>query len=95
MLPAVVFALTAAALTTVCSVPQFHRALRQTAGLSLSAWLQSFALGLIWAGYGLATQQWVLLISEGAFACGSLAIVSRLLGLRRTESPGKSGDFLV
>ncbi|TLH67495.1 hypothetical protein C1S82_28390 [Mycolicibacterium cosmeticum] len=84
MSTAVMFSLIAAALTAVCSVPQFHRALRQTAGLSLSAWLQSFALGLIWAGYGLATQQWVLLISEGAFACGSLAVVSRLLAWRRT-----------
>lgn len=80
----VMFSLTAAALAAVCSIPQCHRALRQTAGLSVSAWLQSFALGLIWATYGLATQQWVLLVSEGAFACGSLAIVSRLLPGRRT-----------
>lgn len=75
MSAAVLFSLTAAALTAVCSVPQCHWALRQTAGLSVAAWLQGFALGLIWATYGLATQQWVLLVSEGAFACGSLAIV--------------------
>jgi hypothetical protein len=34
--------------------------------------------------YGLATGEWVLVASEGAFALGSLTIVSRLLSGRRT-----------
>ncbi|WP_139142724.1 hypothetical protein [Humibacillus sp. DSM 29435] len=45
----------------------------------MSAWLQGLFLGAIWAGYGVATGQWVLLLSEGAFALGSAAIVWRLL----------------
>lgn len=84
MSAAVLFSLLAAALTAACSGPQFYRALRSTRGLSVSAWVQSFALGLTWATYGLVTRQWVLLASEGAFALGSLAITSRLLRTRQT-----------
>ncbi|MBO1756904.1 hypothetical protein [Allobranchiibius sp. CTAmp26] len=84
MSTAVLFSLVASALTAACSVPQLYLALRSTLGVSVSAWAQSFALGFTWASYGLATRQWVLLASEGAFALGSLAIASRLLSLRRT-----------
>ena len=83
MSAAVMFSLTAAALTAVCSVPQCHRALRQTAGLSVAAWLQGFALGLIWATYGLATQQWVLLgcVHQGVYSPSRGTWGSRLITL--------------
>lgn len=76
---AVLTSLLAAALTALCTVPQVNRALRTTRGLSSAAWLQAFVLGSIWAAYGLATGSWVLLVSEGLFALGSLAIVLRIL----------------
>ncbi|OFE15552.1 hypothetical protein BA895_22570 [Humibacillus sp. DSM 29435] len=79
MSAATAFALVAAALTTAGTLPQLHRAFRVVEGVSVSAWLQGLFLGAIWAGYGVATGQWVLLLSEGAFALGSAAIVWRLL----------------
>lgn len=76
---ATTLALLAAALTAACTLPQLHWAFRATKGVSLSAWLQGLFLGTIWATYGAATGQRVLLLSEGAFALGSAAIAWRLL----------------
>jgi uncharacterized protein with PQ loop repeat len=79
MSAATTLALLAAALTAACTLPQLHRAFRDTQGVSVSAWLQGLFLGTIWATYGAATGQRVLLLSEGAFALGSAAIAWRLL----------------
>jgi hypothetical protein len=49
---AVALSLVASALTALCAVPQLHRALRDTRGVSVSAWLQSFALGAFWGPTG-------------------------------------------
>jgi len=90
-----VLALTAAALTACCTAPQFVRALSTTEGLSLSAWLQGFSLGMIWASYGAATRTWVLFASEGLFALGSLAVVSRLAPPLRTALYASAGLLLI
>jgi len=45
--------------------------------------------------YGLATREWVLVASEGAFALGSLTIVSRLIPARRTAEWAAGCALLV
>lgn len=80
-------ALLAAALTAGCTLPQLYRAgFRASEGVSALAWLQGLFLGVIWATYGATTGQPVLLLSEGAFALGSAAIVWRLLSAARAAA---------
>jgi hypothetical protein len=45
--------------------------------------------------YGLATGEWALVASEGAFALGSLTVVSRLLPARRTAGWAAGCALLV
>lgn len=69
----------AAGLTFVCSGPQLWRSLADVRGVSAAAWVQSWALGAMWAAYGTSSGVWALAFSEGAFAAGSALIVGRLM----------------
>ena len=79
-----VLQLVAVATTVVAWVPQARAGLssRSTEGVSMAAWAVAAALGATWSAYGALHQVWLLALSEGVFALGSVVVLVVLAGPR-------------
>lgn len=65
-----------------------------TRGVSRSAWLIAAALGATWSIYGFVNGVWLLGLSEGVFALGSIVVLCTLVPMRRAVM-GVAGALVV
>jgi len=87
----------AAALTAVSWIPQLVAVLRapDRTGVSPGAWLIGVVLSTLWSIWSWQTGEWGFLVSEAAFAAGSVTILVLLSGWRRSLAGIVGGGLLA